>query len=327
MGKLLSYDSIDSINNPSDHVAIKCVIDCTITYATPQPTINPQRKPNWHKANELDKIKYKQLLDQYLANISLPVEVTQCRNILCEDHFNEINNFYNEVTGAMIKACNDCIPSTKPNICKVVPGWNEYVDKYYKTALFWHKLWKENDCPENGLITDLRRATRSQYHKVCKIIMKCEGQIRSDKFAESLAQGNIGDFWSDVRKYRSRKSTLPGTVDGVTGRAEVADLFANKFEQLYNSVPYSDEDMMTVRHEINNAVLNGCLNSGCDDCVNHIISTKDVSDAINQLKCGKNDGQFEVTYDHIICPSSNLAKYLAVLFTCMLRHGVNLRKC
>ena len=27
---------------------------------------------------------------------------------------------------------------------KIVPGLNEYVQKYFETGLFWHKMWVEN---------------------------------------------------------------------------------------------------------------------------------------------------------------------------------------
>ncbi len=54
---------------------------------------------------------------------------------------------------------------------KVMLGWNEYVDQYFQSFLLWHDIWNANGQPSEGIIADLRRKTRSEYHKVCKMVM------------------------------------------------------------------------------------------------------------------------------------------------------------
>ncbi len=60
--------------------------------------------------------------------------------------------------------------------------------------------------------------------------------------ANVLIQRKSKSFWDDVRNSRHRKNNLPNTVDGVQVE-DIAGVFANKFETLYNSVPYDRDDM------------------------------------------------------------------------------------
>ena len=70
----------------------------------------------------------------------------------------------------------------------------------------------------------LRRKTRSQYHKVCKMVMRHEGTIKSEKMAEALLNGVSYSFWRDVKKFRRRKAYFPSMVDGVVGLHVCMDL-------------------------------------------------------------------------------------------------------
>ncbi len=73
--------------------------------------------------------------------------------------------------------------------------------------------------------------------------MRHEGEVRGDYMAEALMQSKSKSFWDEAEKCRPRKSNLPNTVDGIQGEENIAGVFANKFETLYNSVPYDRDDM------------------------------------------------------------------------------------
>ncbi len=47
-------------------------------------------------------------------------------------------------------------------------------------------------------------------------------------------------FWTQPKSFffLPKKAIYPGKVDDVDGHAEIADLFADKFHNLYNSVSY-----------------------------------------------------------------------------------------
>ena len=44
----------------------------------------------------------------------------------------------------------------------------EYADK----AKFWHYIWKEDGRKRQGIIADIRRRTRAQYHYAIKSVKK-----------------------------------------------------------------------------------------------------------------------------------------------------------
>ena len=51
---------------------------------------------------------------------------------------------------------------------------------------------------------------------------------------------------------RSRKSACP--IDGVNGDKDIADLFSDKYNKLYNSVPFDNDDMLCIRSTIDHRV-------------------------------------------------------------------------
>ena len=172
--KLIEYNSIDTINNPSDHEAINCKINFYISYVKQNDKQTNTSRSAWELATNIDIELYNELLDDYLMQIPLPIELINCQNFNCKLHHDEICTFHNNIINALVMACNNSIPSVMPksNKSKVVIGWNEHVEPYFRTALFWHKIWVENDRPANGIIADIHQSTRSLYHKTRKDVIK-----------------------------------------------------------------------------------------------------------------------------------------------------------
>ena len=67
------------------------------------------------------------------------------------------------------------------------------------------------------------------------MVMRHEGTIKSEKMAEALLNGDSCSFWRDVKKFRPKKAYFPSMVDDVVGPKEIAKVFAQKFDELYNS--------------------------------------------------------------------------------------------
>ena len=112
----------------------------------------------------------------------------------------------------MIEAGDEMIPMVNARICKRVPVWNDNVDKYFKSSLFWHNIWKENGCPDKGILWEPRRKTRSQYQKACKLVKQQAENIKSEKLVEVLSYGWTKEFWGEVNKDYSNKSYYPFNV-------------------------------------------------------------------------------------------------------------------
>ena len=105
--------------------------------------------PAWTSANEFDINLYMELLDSYLMEIPLPLELINCKNNMCKSHQEAIGVFHDNIVSALVMACEHSIPTTSPKVKpKTVVGWNDHVEHYFRTALFWKKLWMDSWSPE-----------------------------------------------------------------------------------------------------------------------------------------------------------------------------------
>ena len=322
LGKLISFDPIESVNNFSDHVPIKIKYEIETKYAIYRNKhISKKCSPAWERASFLDKEKYKEIVEEKLGGIVIPTDAMVCNNVFCTEHLDQINTFHNDITNVLVCASAECIPSSSSRFRKAVPGWNEYVENYFKSALFWHFLWKENGQPLNGLLADIRRKTRSQYHQAYKMVLRHEGELRLDKIESEFNHGSDLNAWHSVRIYQSKPTTSPTTVDNVVGSKNIANIFANKFKDLFNIVNYDEAEISSLKNDINNKIAHKCQDHTCSQGGNHKISPVDVKNAINKLKNNKKDGKGELMSNHIIEASDQLTVYLSLLLSAMIAHG------
>ena len=322
LGKLISFDPIESINNFSDHLPVKCNFEIETLYSVYETKKSfPKRCPAWDKATAIDKEKYKEIVEKKLEGIVIPHDAISCNDVFCTEHLNQINAFHNDIADVLVCASAECIPSSSTRFEKAVPGWNNYVEKFFRSALLWHFLWKENGQPKNGLLAELRRKTRSQYHQAYKMVLRHEGELRLDKIETTFNQGADINAWCSIRHFNSRSTNLPPAIDDVAGAKNIANLFANKFKDLFNIVSYDDAEIKTLKNSINTKIVDRCLGHSCSQCGNHKITPADVKNAINKLKNNKKDGNVELMSNHIIEAGDRLNVYLSLLLTAMIAHG------
>ena len=97
-------------------------------------------------------------------------------------------------------------------------GWNNIVQPNRKQAIFWHKTWKENNCPIDGFLFEMRRYSRSEYHKSIKYVVENKEYILKNKIANSMLNSNPKDFWSNVKSInRNKNIVFSGVMDGAVG--------------------------------------------------------------------------------------------------------------
>lgn len=131
--------------------------------------------------------------------------------------------------------------------------------------------------------------------------------------AHDLLNNRSKSFWNEVKKVNGKSNNLPNMVDDVVGGQGISEVFANKYETLYNSVSYDESDM----HVLSNNIEHSIQNSVGSFCINY----DDVKTALRKIKRGKNDGHGILYTDHFINGSSKLYVLLTMLFNCMIIHG------
>jgi hypothetical protein len=114
---------------------------------------------------------------------------------------------------------------------------------------------------------------------------------------------------------RGKGCTLPNSVDGVTGDSNIAELFAGKFKNIFNSVVSDEADMGKAYKQIMNR-LPDAIEPVC------MMSDSDLHEIVKNIKHGKSDGNLGLFSDHILHGSPMLFELLTALFNSMIIHGV-----
>ena len=153
------------------------------------------------------------------------------------------------------------------------------------------------------------------------MVLRYEGELKLDKIERAFNQGLDVNAWLSVRFLNARHNSLPPAVDNVVGSKNIANLFANKFKDLFNIVSYEESEITALKDIINNKIVDRCQEHSCSQTGNHKISHLDVKKAIKKLKNNKKDGNGELMSDHIIEAGDPLNVYLSLLLSAMVSHG------
>ena len=283
---LTEFTSLESINNTSDHIAVKCMFNYRVDYDDVLPSKIVKNHHVWNVAQDYDIALYMKLLDEYLINIPLPLELINCQDNMCNSHKEAIESFHDNIVNALVMACENSIPTANPKSkSKVVIGWNEYVEHHFRTSLFWHNLWVDNGRPDDGIIANIRKTTRELYHKVRKNVIKHKGLIQSSNLANSLKGEPSEQFWAKVKKQRPNSSKLPSSVDGIQDHKGIAGHFMDKFESLYNIVGYDEIEMNVLKNYITDNVNKNLIMN--DSSNNLLINPDSIRKSNSKLKLGK----------------------------------------
>ena len=91
-------------------------------------------------------------------------------------------------------------------------------------------------------------------------------------------------------------------------------MFADKYDDLYTSVPYDNTEMDVIVKHINSGVVE--FNHDC------VINFSDVEDGVRGLKPAKHDGYAGLSTDYFINGCDELYVHIALLFSAMIVHGI-----
>jgi hypothetical protein len=98
------------------------------------------------------------------------------------------------------------------------------------------------------------------------------------------------------------------------------ELFATKYQELYNHVSYSDTEMAALKERLDDRISNSCTCSFCTQ--NAVVSPTDIALAATRLNPNKKDGGGLFATDHVIHGGRILHEALSTLFTAMMCTGI-----
>ena len=78
--------------------------------------------------------------------------------------------------------------------------------------------------------------TRARYHLANKSALELQTQIRNEKMGEAISNNNDRNLWEEVKKINKCNKLLPDTIDNVNGSNNIAEIFFDKNNDLFNCV-------------------------------------------------------------------------------------------
>ena len=155
------------------------------------------------------------------------------------------------------------------------------VKPYQETTTFWYNIWKSNGKTRTGVVFNIMKKTRNQYHLMIRRVKRLGSYIHISncKLLDNAAKNE--DIFNSIRNSRKEKGAKNVAVENVTGK-KVGDLFAEKYEKLFNSAEDSSE-IDDVREKIEMEIMEN------EDDILNIVNKSTVIEAIGKLKNEKSD--------------------------------------
>ena len=212
----------------------------------------------------------------------IPLLVSHCNIKLCSSHDCHNQLLHAHIIKALLIAGQRVIPFIKPskgNHKKGRPGWNEYVALEFDLALHWHRIYLDHGCLSFGFIFEMRKLTRSIYHKKVKFINKRKQKLKKQAIATSFINKNSRDFWSEMSKIRKKTPNNKCFVEGNTDDKAISLCFSDHNKQLYNSADFPSFEWKELYSYVCNDIV-----YDCNDRDSFTVTMDVIINAIKHLK-------------------------------------------
>ena len=99
------FSLIDCVKNKLDQFDLKCGLNIDMSYNNIKVNGIHTNHPAWNSANAFDITLYMELLDSYLLEIPLPLQLINCKNNMCKSHQKAIFTLHGNIVSALVMAC------------------------------------------------------------------------------------------------------------------------------------------------------------------------------------------------------------------------------
>jgi len=123
------------------------------------------------------------------------------------------------------------------------------------------------------------------------------------------------NFWEQVKRIRSHSTVSSRTVDGISDASGISKLFADKYQDLYNSVSYDGTDLQSIIEELNRKISQEATETENRSTASHVKA------AIARLKPHKSAVCTDLTSDHLKYAGIDLSEHIALLLNSILMRG------
>ena len=136
-----------------------------------------------------------------------------CQDVHCqlENHSEVRDGHMLDILTAIIESSHATIPmSGKPPVAnpdkecpvnKAIPGWKKTVKPQRDSSLFWHAVWVSAQRPNTGVLHDIMKKTRNQYHYAVRKVKKLSEEIRAKELLTASLGGDV-NLLKEMKKIR-----------------------------------------------------------------------------------------------------------------------------
>ena len=210
-----SCDVMERGDNLSNHhpLFINCTLRFDVVHNIVVADVVPTPKTRWHNVSNDDINEYRHRLNQSLSSSAICAAPLVCSNNNCTstEHCNQITVLYNSIIDGILTS-QAALPQSsgcQKDEGKNLAGWNTYVAPARRDSIFWHKLWVEAGRPPTGVVADIMRRTRRDYHKIVRQLRVYQNQLKRDNFLSHSASNFNDGFWRACRNELSVNVSLP----------------------------------------------------------------------------------------------------------------------
>ena len=155
------------------------------------------------------------------------------------------------------------------------------------------------------------KRTRNMYRLHIRKNKRLLDKIKSNRFLEACLNNQNGLF-REIKIMRNNKQSFPNAIDGKD--ENIPQYFANKYENLYNSVDESNE-LLIVEESISQRIKN------TDICEVLKITPTLIKEAAKKVKPDKSDPVSEIFSDYLINAPDILYQHLSDVMKTYITHG------
>lgn len=308
------YDYICSDHRPLS-VDLKCIYmsDPLVNDVVTELSNSKPVCSDWSRADVYILNSYLAELNTRLNMIVMPSCVSGCdRGCNMQGHMCAIDKYYDEVMECIKKSMQSAIPNKQSLQSEFnVPGWNDIVKEKYELSREAFLEWVVYGRPRFGPIYYRMARLKASFKLALRYCKQHSEQIKANACAAALDLGDSRKFWKQVSKLSNDRVTNQAhCVDGVTGDDNIAALWKEHFNNMYNSVVDIDSKVSFYRR----------IDSGNVKKLNDNISVSDVCDVVRKQKRGKATGLDGIAMEAYIFADSKLFIHLSLLFNLFLNH-------
>ena len=128
----------------------------------------------------------------------------------------------------------------------IKPGWHIVVAEHHVAARVAFKRWNDSGRPRQGSLFEEKKVSNAKFKCAVRSVKRQENTMRADSLANKLHSKDLYDFWKEVKVMNNSKTSLPASIEGACGPAEIAEVWREHYFKLFNCVNGGSVTLLTI---------------------------------------------------------------------------------